>query len=84
MSRDKLDTGTGGFSVTVNNSTNRYTFDTGSTVGDEPPVPWSPGDINVDHENKDVSQGTKRTLASYLSKTTMGQTPSSPTSVANK
>jgi hypothetical protein len=84
MSRDKLDTGTGGFSVTVNNSTNRYTFDTGSTVGDEPPVPWSPGDINVNHENKDVSQGTKRTLASYLSKTTMGQTPSSPTSVKNK
>ncbi len=84
MSRDKLDTGTGGFSVTVKNSTNRYTFDTGSTVGDEPPIPWSPGDINVDHENKDVSKGTKRTLASYLSKTTLGQTPSSPTSVSNK
>jgi len=84
MSRDKLDTGTGGFSVTVKNSTNRYTFDTGSTVGDEPPIPWSPGDINVDHENKDISNGTKRTLASYLSKTTLGQTPSSPTSVSNK
>jgi len=78
-----IDTGTGGFPIGQNDSLN--TYDVGSELGDASPKPrWSPGQINVDKEVKDLSRGTKRTLASYLSDTTLGNTPSSPSSVSNK
>lgn len=76
-----IDTGTGGFPI----DGGTHTYDVGSTVGDEVPVPpYSSGDVSVDKEVKDLSKGTKRTLASYLSKTTNGQTPSAPSPVKNK
>lgn len=79
---DPLNTGTGGFPVS---NDDRYTYDVGTTEGDETPRPkWNSGQINVDQAPRDLSQGTKRTLGSYLSKTTLGQTPSSPSSIANK
>jgi len=78
-----IDTGTGGFPVGQNGA--RQTYDVGSEVGDEYPKPaWSPGQINVDKQPRDLSKGTKATLASYLSATTLGNTPSSPTSVKNR
>lgn len=77
-----LDTGTGGFPV---ENDDRYTYDVGSDEGDVQPRPkWSPGQVNVDKVDRDLSKGTKRTLGSYLSKTTLGRTPSSPSPVANK
>lgn len=79
----ELDTGTGGFPVGQNDV--RYTFDSGSDVGDESPkVIWSPGQINVDKQERDISRGTKSTLAAYLSDTTLGRTPSSPSPIRNK
>jgi hypothetical protein len=76
-----IDTGTGGFPV----GSDRYTYDVGSDVGDQQPKEkWSPGQVSVDNSVKDLSAGTKRTLASYLSDTTMGKTPSSPSPVPNK
>lgn len=75
-----LDTGTGGFPI----DGKRHAYDVGSEAGDELPVTeWSSGQVNVDKAPQDVSNGTKRTLASYLSKTTLGGTNSSPTSVRN-
>ncbi len=75
----EIDTGTGGFSI----EGKRVTYDVGSDVGNSNPQQWSSGQINVDDAPQDISTGTKRTLASYLSKTTMGQTPSSPSSIKN-
>jgi hypothetical protein len=75
-----LDTGTGGFPI----DGKRNAYDVGSDVGDELPLPeWSSGQVKVDNAPQDLSDGTKRTLASYLSKTTLGETASSPTSVKN-
>ena len=71
---EELDTGTGGFPV----EGKRNAYDVGSTVGDEAKPDWSPGGVNVDQTQHDLSKGTKRTLASYLSKTSLGQTPSAP------
>lgn len=79
---DPLNTGTGGFPV---NNDDRYTYDVGTTEGDETPRPkWNSGQINVDQTQKDLSKGTKRTLGSYLSNTTLGKTPSAPSPVQNK
>ena len=75
----EIDTGTGGFPI----EGKRVTYDVGSDVGNSNPQQWSSGQINVDDAPQDISTGTKRTLASYLSKTTMGQTPSSPSSIKN-
>ena len=78
---EELDTGTGGFPV----DGKRTAYDVGSTVGDAvTATPWSAGQISVDSSQRDLSRGTKRTLASYLSKTSLGQTPSSPSAVPNK
>lgn len=74
-----IDTGTGGFPI----DGSVRTYDVGSTVGDEKATPWSSGDIPKGAPPKDLSRGTKRTLASYLSSTTQGKTNSSPTSVPN-
>lgn len=77
-----LDTGTGGFSIGPNAV--RQTYDIGAEVGDEyTKTSWSPGQVNVDKEVKDLSRGTKSTLAAYLSDTTLGKSPSSPVSVRN-
>lgn len=75
----EIDTGTGGFPI----EGKRVTYDVGSDVGDSTPQQWSSGQINVNDAPQDISTGTKRTLASYLSKTTMGQSPSSPSSIKN-
>lgn len=78
-----IDTGTGGFPVGDNNE--RLTYDTGSDVGDDSSRPtWSPGDVKVDNTPRDLSRGTRVTLSSYLSKTTLGQTPSSPSTIPNR
>jgi hypothetical protein len=78
-----IDTGTGGFPVGDNDE--RLTYDVGSDVGDDSNRPaWSPGDVKVDNTPRDLSKGTRITLSSYLSRTTLGQTPSSPSSVANR
>lgn len=75
-----LDTGTGGFPV----DGKRQSYDVGSDVGNEgTKVPWSGGRVNVDSQQRDVSRGTKSTLAAYLSNTTLGKTPSSPSSIKN-
>lgn len=63
----------------------RLTYDVGSDVGDDSNRPaWSPGDVKVDNTPRDLSKGTRITLSSYLSRTTLGQTPSSPSSVPNR
>ena len=78
-----IDTGTGGFPVGDNSE--RLTYDIGSDVGDDTRRPtWSPGDVKVDNTPRDLSRGTRVTLSSYLSKTTLGQTPSSPSTIPNR
>jgi hypothetical protein len=64
------DTGTGGFTIGPNNDL--YEYDVG--VEDESGVKgkWSRGDIKTYTTQQDLSAGTKRTLASYLSKVTLG------------
>lgn len=80
--RSGVDTGTGGFPT---EDGVRHTYDLGHEGDPEvPTVPWSSGDINVDNSKRDISSKTKATLGSYLSKTTLGRTPSSPSSVPNK
>lgn len=77
-----IDTGTGGFPVGESNSLN--TYDVGSDLDNShSKAVWSPGQINVDNEVKDLSIGTKRTLASYLSDTTLGKSPSAPSPIGN-
>ena len=66
----KLDTGTGGFSV--DGDLHNYDVGVKQDVPLAKPIPWDSGDVKVDQEQKDLSKVTKRTLASYLSKTTMG------------
>lgn len=77
----KIDTGTGGFPI----EGNLYSYDTG-TENDQKwnrPDKWNSGDVNVDQTQKDLAQPIKRTLAAYLSKTTMGKTPSAPSPITN-
>jgi len=78
-----LDTGTGGFPVGENNT--RLTYDI-EAEGDSPVerVQWNSGQVRVDNSKKDISRGTKSTLAAYLSDTTLGRTPSSPNGAKNK
>lgn len=80
-----LDTGTGGFPIDTSTpgAPKAYTLDTGSDANSNAPT-WSPGSINVSDTPVDVSPTTKRTLASYLSRTTLGMSPSSPGPVGNK
>lgn len=78
---NKIDTGTGGFPI----EGDAYSYDTG-TENDQywqKPSKWNSGDINIDQVQKDLAAPIKRTLATYLSNTTLGKTPSSPSSVAN-
>lgn len=84
-SGDGLDTGTGGFPIDTDapGAAKAYTMDTGSNANKSAPA-WSPGNINVSDAPSDVSATTKRTLASYLSRTTLGMSPSSPGPVGNK
>lgn len=78
----KIDTGTGGFPI----DGTQYSYD----VGEENEAywnqgrQWSSGDVTVDQTSKDISTVVKKTLASYLSNTTLGKTPSSPSPVQNK
>lgn len=76
-----IDTGTGGFSI----DGAAYTYSTAdsSAVNPTPPITWSSGDIKVNKDKKDLTKETKITLSSYLSKTTLGETNSSPTPVKN-
>lgn len=78
-----VDTGTGGFPI--DGVTNTYDIGDINALGitATTSVPWSSGQINVDKTPKDLSKDTKTTLASYLSKTTLGKTNSSPTPVSN-
>lgn len=80
MADDKIDTGTGGFPI----DGKVQTYDVGVTSTTPSTVPYSPGAVSVDVGPKDVSVATKRTLADYLGKTTMGKTPSSVSSRANE
>lgn len=77
----KIDTGTGGFPI----DGNRYTYATGDSTEElmGRKVNWSAGDIRVSQTVEDLSPTVKKTLASYLSETTRGKTPSSPSAVSN-
>ena len=76
-----IDTGTGGFPI----DGEVHTYDVGSDYGDKRPKDkWSPGDVDVDKTKKDLSAGTKLTLASYLSRTTRGLTPTSLSTTPNR
>lgn len=83
-----LDTGTGGFPD--ESSGDRLTYDVGlpdvdPATGKPYPRPkWSAGQISVDNNRQDLSKPTRQTLASYLSKTTLGQTESASSQIANK
>lgn len=77
-----IDTGTGGFPVGQNNDL--YTYNVGGEETDYPHQAWNSGQVNVDKEPRDLSRRTKATLGSYLSDTTLGKTPSSPSPVRNK
>lgn len=82
MSNDKIDTGTGGFPIGEGQT--RLSYDVGTEDSEDiPRVPWSPGDVRVDNRKKDVSRSTRSTLAAYMSDTTLGKTPSSPSPVRN-
>lgn len=64
-----LDTGTGGFPIGPKNDMHQYdvgVFDESGVKGT-----WTQGNIKTYTEPQDLSTGTKRTLASYLSKVTM-------------
>lgn len=82
-----IDTGTGGFPI--DNAGTLATLDNGSSFGDEQEkagagaIKWSGGDINV-APTSDLSKGTKKKLAYYLSQTTKGKTDSSPSQVGNE
>lgn len=82
MSNDKIDTGTGGFPIGEGQT--RLSYDVGTEDSEDiPRIPWSPGDVSVDNRKKDVSRSTRSTLAAYMSDTTLGKTPSSPSPVKN-
>lgn len=74
-----IDTGTGGFSI----DGLANTYDIGDGQAGVPRPQWSSGQIKIDTTKRDISSDTKKTLASYLSKTTLGQTPSSPSTIPN-
>lgn len=80
-SGNHLDTGTGGFPV--GDSEDRYTYDVGVADDGAARAKWNAGSINVDKTNKDLTPSTKKTLASYLSDTTLGKTPSAATQKPN-
>ena len=78
MADKSKDTGTGG----INIGDNVVTMDVGvSDVDAEAlkakPTPYSPGDIAVDKDVKDISKPTRETFAKYLSKATLGTVGSS-------
>jgi len=75
-----LDTGTGGFPI----DDKLYSYDVGvDDDGTGPRPSWSSGQVKVNNANKDLSKGTMKTMASYLSRTTLGSTESSPTQAKN-
>jgi len=87
MTGKKIDTGTGGIRIPDDKGIDKvYTYDVGVDRQGEAQqgvVPadygnWNSGDINVDKVNRDLAAGTKRTLAQYLSNTTLGKTNSVP------
>lgn len=79
MADKPIDTGTGGFPI----DGKAQTYDVGVDSTSPSAATYSPGQVKVDASPKDISQGTKKTLADYLSKTTMGKTPSSGGTRAN-
>lgn len=62
-------TGTGGFNI----DGKLQTYDVGVVKEEESSTPYDPGAVKVDGRPKDISNGTKKTLASYLSKVTLGR-----------
>jgi len=74
-----LDTGTGGFPASDGKA---HTYDIG--VDEPSQVDWSPGQVKVSKSMVDLSPGTRQTLASYLSSTTLGSTRSSGGQKPNK
>jgi len=80
MTDKKLDTGTGG----INIDDKVYTYDVGIENDDDSAAAWSGGDIKVDNTTRDISNSTKRTLAQYLSQTTLGSTNSVPDQAKGK
>lgn len=80
MANKKLDTGTGG----INIDGKVYSYDVGVEDDAVQPDTWDGGDINVDNASRDLSTGTKKTLAQYLSNTTLGKTDSVPTQALEK
>jgi hypothetical protein len=78
MADKSKDTGTGG----INIGDNVVTMDVGISDVDAEvlkakPTPYSPGDIAVDKDVKDISKPTRETFAKYLSKATLGTVGSS-------
>lgn len=62
-------TGTGGFDI----DGKLQTYDVGVVKEEESSTPYDRGTIRVDSRPKDLSNGTKKTLASYLSKMTLAR-----------
>ena len=78
MADTKLDTGTGGIDI----DGKVYTYDVGVESVTPDDVNYSSGQINVDKAKRDLSRGTRATLGQYLSRTTLGDTPSVPEQAA--
>ena len=78
MTDKKLDTGTGG----INIDDKVYTYDVGIERDVADDGAWSGGDVKVDKQARDISKGTRQTLAQYLSNTTLGKTNSVPQQAA--
>ena len=78
MADTKLDTGTGGIDI----DGKVYTYDVGVESVTPDDVNYSSGQINVDKAKRDLSRGTRVTLGQYLSRTTLGDTPSVPEQAA--
>jgi len=81
MTDKKLDTGTGGFTLGNNRTpdTKVYTYDVGIERDVVDDGNWSGLNPGVDKLPRDLSAATKKTLAQYLSDTTLGITDSVPT-----
>jgi len=68
------DTGTGGFVLNMDGeSGDLYTYDTGMSENfGGAKGKWSPGGVNVDNGDKDLTKGTKVKLSQYLGSLTRG------------
>jgi len=80
MTDKKLDTGTGGFTLgSVDKPDAKvYTYDIGIVRDEVNDGNWSGLSPGIDKSVRDLSKGIKKTLAQYLSDTTLGKTDSVP------